>query len=387
MATIVLKQECIKEIVRRAYKRFPESQEVFKSNKYTSSLDTLIEEINPDLFDFSLDSLESLEDTKETLHLSILLIHLPHKYLYEEFGEEALLWTWVNYLYMGTKDNILKSIQELTKKDSVVLEKSRLSSWQLFHTSSTSTTIKTYDLIDRLNNGLLDKTNLKEILEKSTENGVNLSKKRIKDYSLVPLNVMKDYTHGYEEVWGGEGGVIGDKSYALYLDTPVGIGLFYKKEPCGILGFVPENKDSLMIFQLQGANPFLMDEDEKYILFDSNGTKVINKSIWKNHKRYYKNVNGETIPEKDIVPLKKSSRGLAPFDHLKLLTRLSFAPAESLGFKEVAIRSGHNNSWTRPYGDGRIHLDIKDALKIYDRTAKEMNFYQREDQNWALSLT
>ena len=193
-----------------------------------------------------------------------------------------------------------------------------------------------------------------KLLKKNTKIGIKLSDKRISDYSfdIMVSNKEEKDGSGYVTEWDNTYNKKGNKKYNLYLDAPIGIGLFYKKEPNAIISFNSLNKNTIMIRQLQGIKP-----------------KKIAAS-------------GKTIG-------RSSSRGLVVLDWQKLLVNI----VEYIGYKLNCIQIGMLNSNNIPSTKpvcGKINLSLKEAITKYDDVALRLgfkrgkitigiNFYQKEN--------
>lgn len=278
------------------------------------------------------------------LNLSLLLAHLPPKTVFNELGPDALYWTWVKYPYVPHKDKIAGALAGFTGKDPEMLEKARLSAWRMLHNKD-ARDVKSIDrLIEYVNSGRLGSFPLKEQIRLCSKPGFSMQE-RENQYLLSAMNTEKHYPVSNEVEWGrmADGG--GNKRFSVYLDAPVGIGLMHKGLPAAAAGLL-SSASTLMIYQLQGIQPHIVDE------------------------------NGKEIG-------RASSRGLMPIDWQRILVNCAGFVASELGLEEICLRSGYNNKWTKKYeGDGKIHLKLEDALAAYDRVAERLGFEQRDDKNW-----
>lgn len=77
-----------------------------------------------------------------------------------------------------------------------------------------------------------------------------------------------------------------------------------------------------------------------------------------------------------------SSRGLMPINWQKLLVDCVEYIGRQLGYLKIGVQSGHNNRWTIPYVDGKIHLPLEEALQKYDVVAQRLGFQQGENKDW-----
>jgi hypothetical protein len=217
--------------------------------------------------------------------------------------------------------------------------------WNLEYLEDPILAGEAYDLSERLSNGILNKINLEDILLKSAKEGIKLSQKRIKDYYIEPMFTEPGHFKGYEKKWGllSEDTPKGQ----VYLDSPIGIGLFYKKEPNAVVSFIPNDFNTLKIFQLQ----------------------LINLSVY----------------EKNIEKIKRP-RGLMPIDWKKTLIECTKELGKLSGYRQLSIISGNRNKWAHEGIDRTTHLALTDAFIIYDDTAKRLGFEKRQDGDWYISL-
>lgn len=337
--------------IRQLYEQNPNAKEDFIGTGYDPNYSftleealKLIETSPPTDLSFS-----TLDSYKENLKLSIVLAHIPAKEILSNFGDDVLFWTCLRYPYKRQYDILLKDIETITKRDSVLLEKAKLTAWQLLRESGTELIKKTYDLGDSIRLRIADSIDLKKLLQENAKEDAQLSEKRLADYSLHPLTTIENYSHGPEAKWGGRR-IGNDKRYSIYLDTPYGLALTYKGEPNAVVGFFPNAIDSIIIYQLQGVRPDKLDQKEEQIG-------------------------------------KSSSRGLMPIDWQKLMVDVVENIAKQLGYSKIAIQSGINNSWTKPYYvDKKIQIPLEEAVKKYDYVAKRLGFYQAKDKNWYKNL-
>ena len=304
--------------------------------------------------DLSLSSLDALENST----LAELLIHLPVKEAYESFGADALLWTWLTYR-ITLADEYREHISRLLRMDSALLEKARLSNWRNFTRNDAQTVIATYTVLDYLNNGFLKTIDLPALLEKHARS--TLRKENVHKYSLAPLNTNRDYEKGYEKIWGRLQQRYKDSAFSIYLDTPVGIGLFYNGRPGALAGIIPSSPTCLSIFQLQPVAPYVVDEK--------------GDPIKKNGK-----------PQEEGDPDKAAQRtfphGIGELYWQNLLLNITRHVAKELGFAQLSIQSAHNNPYTKRDKRRHINLLLDIGLTKYDAFARAQGFHQHDDNNW-----
>ena len=333
--------------IRELYEQNPEAKKDFKGihrENYFSSLDDFLKRLEQDPpQDFSMQTLDTYE---QGLDLAIVLAHIPAEIIYSELGDDALIWTWVRYIFFTQKNVLARGIQRVTGRDYEKIEKSRLTAWRLLSTYKAELVKAIYDLNEVVIGGVDDFIDLPNYLKQNARTGICLSDNRLNDYSLDPLITKGDNSEGYEITWSTENNQNGDKSYAIWLDSPAGLALTYKREPNAVVGFLPSDVNTLMIYQLQGVRP--------------------------------KKIGTGGYPIK-----KMSSRGLMPLDWQKLLVSVVETIGQRLGYSQIGIQSGHNNKWTIPSGrKSEIHLPLDKALEKYDVVAKRLEFQQADNKNW-----
>lgn len=221
------------------------------------------------------------------------------------------------------------------EKDASKLEKAKMTAWRFSRRRDYESIMKAYELIRNFSN--IEDINLRKLLENNAKQGIKLSEKRIRDYSLIGLETGAECT-GYVGYWDLK--LAKDKLYRIYLDAPVGFVLTYKNLPQAAVSFAPKGIEDLIIPQLQGVNSF-----------------------------------------------GRHARGLMPLNWKSLLIDTVAAYGSSQGFSGLIIQSGHNNEWTKKVyragpKTGKAHLQLEKALKIYDEFAESNGFKQQEDKNW-----
>ncbi len=251
----------------------------------------------------------------------------------DNFSEDRLIQFWINqHEILGSEgesslDGLLNYVSKKTKKNQGYLEKSRLAACEILKKGDAETIINIYDSIEFINNGFINKINLEKLLLRNFKNE-KTSEKKINDYSIDFINTDSNSPLDYGKR---------KKFSDIFLDTPIGITLIYKDKPNAVVSFIPKDKNTLMIHQLQGVMPKIYDKEGKF--------------------------TGE---------YKWHSRGLFGLDWQKLLVELCIAVAKEEGYNKIGIRSGYNNRWLNEKGG----IKIKGALKKYDSVAKRLGFVQ-----------
>jgi len=251
----------------------------------------------------------------------------------DNFSEDRLIQFWINQNeILGSEGepslvNLLDYVSKETKKNPEYLEKSRLAASEILKKSDAETVINIYDSIEFINNDFLNKIDLEKLLSENFENK-KTSEKKINDYSIDIVNTANNSPFDYGKR---------KKFRDIFLDTPIGITLIYKDKPNAVVSFIPKDKNTFMIHQLQGVMPKIYDKEGKF--------------------------TGE---------YKWHSRGLFGLDWQKLLVELCITVAEEVGYNKMGIKSGYNNHWLNEKGG----IKIKAALKKYDGVAERLGFVQ-----------
>lgn len=340
--------------IREFYDRNPEALLQWQRHYYTPLEKALKSvEISPPK-DLSLPSLDALQDST----LAKLLIHLPVQEAEPVFGADALFWTGLTYPTSRGND-YLKQICHLIGMDTQRLEKARLSIWRHLAQNDAQTVLATYTVLDSLNNGLLKTIDLPRIVE--THARRSLRKENIPKYSFAPLNTERDFEKGYEKTWGRLQQRHKDRAFSIYLDTPVGIGLFYNERPGALAGILPSSSTCLSILQLQPVAPYVVNEKGELIRKDGN-------------------VLGLEAEDRDAQ--RTFPHGIGELYWQELLLDITRYVAQELGFTQVSIQSAHNNPLTLKDRRGRINLPLEIGLTKYDAFARAQGFYKGDDNNW-----
>ncbi len=288
---------------------------------------------------------ELLESYNQAFPVCTLLMFMDPLIVLKEFGEDVLIWSWLSYGIMDERLELYEAVIG-RQKDMNALELSRRVLWSHFCTTEFKSVMKFYDVYMGLEERV-ERLDLQECVQRHAKVGVMISANRGEDYCLEvlrPRKIMDKLSDiGYAEEYVG----LKDKSLVnIYLDAPLAVCLKYKDEPQAVVSFnfTPEG-DALKIYQLQGVLRKVVDDERTVV--------------------------GE-----------KHARGLMPLCWQNLLVDITAQIAQSYGFTHVAIRSAHNNSWTKPYYDKTIHLPLDAALQKYDAVAQNLGFIQGQEKDW-----
>lgn len=297
-------------------------------------------------------SLEALDDYSSDLHsnsdvLATLLAEIPPKMVMEEFGEDAMIWAWVNYDCSSSK-KLHEEIGELIDVDPSHLEKARSTVFEYIKMKSAELVIRNHDLISNMHMISSFADQLENILKDNSREGTMLSEKRISNYSIETLSSDRLSTRGYDSIWNTTNEV-GGFHYPIYLDSPASLALLYKEKPNAVVSMFASDLDTLMINQIQGIQGKQFDD------------------------------------EKNLIKT-RSSRGLMPLDWRPALVCLAGIIAKENGFSRLSIQGGENNYWTKVWDENESHLSLEVAHKAYDVLAQRLGFTKEPDKNWYKEL-
>ena len=250
----------------------------------------------------------------------------------DNFSEDRLIQFWINqHEILGSEgepslDSLLDYVSKETKKNLGYLEKSRLAACEILKKCDAETVINIYNSIEFINNGFLNKINLEKLLSENFKNK-KTSEKKVNDYSIDIVNTYSNSPLDYGKR---------KKFSDIFLDAPVGITLIYKDKPNAVVSFIPKDKNTFMIHQLQGVMPKIYNE------------------------------KGEFTGE-----YKWHSRGLFGLDWQKLLVESCITMAQEEGYNKIGIKSGYNNIWVK-----KNLMKLDDAVRKYDQVAERLGFVQ-----------
>lgn len=192
---------------------------------------------------------------------------------------------------------------------------------------------------------------IEELLREYALPGFVMTSERAANFSLQRLQTYYDFDISYEKDYGNsfvhvERGAF--KRFNIYLDTPASMGLFHHGEPRALISVLPQSRTELRIHQLQG-------------------------------------VRIEYSPSFEYPHSRPKSRGggcLGTLDWKKFLVSCAEQFALRSNFEEVSILSVKNNKWFT-YGK----LKKEKGFSIYDATAEQLGYLQKEDGNWYKHLS
>lgn len=297
---------------------------------------------------------QASEKTKDDAahSLSKLFAFLPPNTVNEEFGEEALFWTWHRFnVGIERSEKILEAYAAITGRDAGLLRNARQSLWSMSFNRDLQDIQLMYRLFTELDTKL-SSIDLERLLLGQAKNAVDRSRlyNIVNRYSLQPRMVQRlnDKGRGFDR---DHGQVDPDdlrsemnRALVIYMDTPIGISLDYDRQPVALITFIARD-NILEIHQIQGI---------REVLLDGKG---------------------------DLVK-KLRTKGLFGFDWKKALVTVTEEIARSFDIYECCIKSAHNNRWTKTLdNNGEPHLDMEDAKDTYDHTARSLGYRSRYEKS------
>ncbi|MGV8171341.1 MAG: hypothetical protein ACP5OA_01450 [Candidatus Woesearchaeota archaeon] len=351
-------EQSLYDKIKELYEENPKLIDRYNNHCYDhTKLSTDMENIrNVALTKYSIQQLEQLTHTKDknrneiTHSLSKLWAFLPPKIVFDEFGEQALFWTWNRY-NVGIERSImiLDHYAMMTGKDAKLLENARLGMWRIKYNTDCEDINMMYRFFTEMESKLSE-INLEKVLLDASPNRERLSK-IINKYSLQKLLVQelndkgRGFDRNHEQIYSGTLKHDKNRLSIIYMDTPIGIALAYEDKPIAITTFLPEN-GVLEIHQIQGIKEVVLDR------------------------------------EGDLIK-KLRTKGLFDFDWKKSLVTIAEEAAKSFGIERCCIKSAKNNRWIKIFNkNGETHLKLKDAINIYDNTAKSLGYKKEREHSW-----
>ena len=310
----------------------------------------------------SLKSLDALKKKKSSdgyfkdHYLAILLHYFSPETIYQQFGLDTFLWllaykekTFLTGLWSDD------DVQKLTGKNKRTMVRASITAAE--YMTANPPTVYTRETIWAIADCLdsfqetLKSIDLESLLRNNVKEGRTLSQQKSGAYFLRSLHAREN-CRGYVNEWHHK---IVEKNprqkISVYLDVPMALSLFWNDAPAAVAGILPVSPETLVIYQLQGVKPVIINEERKEL---SKG------ATW----------------------------GLEPLDWKKLLVESVLHVAGEFGFTKVGIQSGYDNVWRKCGG-----LPLERALAIYDKTAQRMGFKQRsflrknKDRAWYRNST
>lgn len=323
----------------KLYNEDPECIGNFNSHNCRKTLEEKLIEIRDDPPEnLKLKTLDkySLKD-----NLVEILRYLPPKKINENFGEEVLFWGIKKSHYEIKEEQAFLGANEIFEDREKDIENMGLYLWQRFFNSNSQDAFNLWETYHSVNKDFTDNYNLVEKLEDNLRADCKIGKEKLDKYSLEPFKIRSD-SIWKEKNWHER--VIENYGYFVQLESPASIGLMKNNEPCAFVSFIPTSSKTLLVNAIQGINKRVLEE------------RLTNK----------------TFPQ----------TALSPFYWKNLLFDVAKDFAKENGFSRIGIQSGHNNMWTKPWKDKKIHLPLEKALEIYDVFAESIGLKQGRDKNW-----
>jgi hypothetical protein len=288
-------------------------------------------------------------DHERWLDTRKVLTNLPPQAIIDNYGTEMLAWAAVSATLIKTGEAMVQVLAEQAGYDATLFGKAKLWNWQRAGSREGGKDILgQYGLLHTVLSGGLDEVDLEKVLVNAAHPDVELHKKRLSDYSLLPLRPEEGFLgpYGWAKGWHGETepGV----RYKIWLDTPAGFALTYKGKPNAVAAIALSHThvSELMIHQLQGVRATKLDP-----------------------------TNQRETPI--------GARGLMPLDWRKAMVGISAELASTRDLEHIGIQAGTNNKWTIALpGETEPHLTKQAAAQAYDTPARRLGFRQGKDGNW-----
>ena len=315
---------------------------------------------SPDPFGY----LESIRDADREVAAGVVgaINSLPADVVVGELGREIALWTAFSSHMAYQRKPLGDQLSIQFGDDTKDMEIARNWNWDKYRSFEPTDILAVYSLMIAVKRQALDAIDLPEILQHSARAGITLSQKRLADYSLSPLECKYNtyYPGGRIKQWD-KPDLVRKIDYMGWLDAPIGFALNYRGDPNAIGAMAPAGGDSLMLHQIQGVRPRRIDPTKS-----------------EHSNDFY---TGE----------KGGSRGLMPLDWQRVIITVNERIARHLGYASVAVQSGQNNNWVRPYlvSDLNPHITEEFAAKAYDAPARRLGYHQSSDKphDWYKTLT
>jgi hypothetical protein len=310
---------------------------------------SVVLDVKSEKFDL-VTSLDRLAETDPAAWLARRseIVSLAPAVISERYGNDVLVWAAANVDDELERRRLVGVLAELAGYDRVALLKAIKWSKLRYKTSRGSLVMAAYKLADAVLNDRLD-IDLPDLLRRSAAPGVDLSSKRIEEYSLLPVQAGGMRTTGFiPETYAP---VEQDTYYKSAVDGPLGYLLTWKRRPQAVVAIGASSPSEIMIYQMQGI-------------------------VGKRHE--------SPMPESPVIKIIKA-RGLAPLMWRRFLIDLvDRVGSQITGIRTIAIQEGAQNRWTgyRTPGESEPHLSLEAAQRAYDIPAEQAGFVRGDDGNW-----
>ena len=297
-----------------------------------------------------VEHLDELSDTDRALWTAkrAEILNLSPSAIAARYGTDVLVWAAANVDEEREARRIIDTLVDLADYDGVALLKAIRWSKKRHKSSKGTLVIAGYELADRVLNRPFP-IDLEGLLRGSAAPGVELSNKRIGEYSLRAVQAGGLRTAGFiPETYAP---IEDNTFYNATVDGPLGFLLFWKQRPQAVVGIGACSASEIMIYQMQGIVGKLHQSATA-------GSPIL-----------------KTI----------GARGLAPLVWRKFLIDLIEAVGSRIeGFRSIAIQEGAQNTWIEyiPPDESAPHLSLEAAQRAYDIPAEEAGFLRGDDGNW-----
>lgn len=296
------------------------------------------------------------EDYGKATAINRALLFLPPEVVAQELGVDVALWAAISAPIAGDSNALNEVLHDTYGYNIEDIEIAN--NWEWVNgrlRRSVRRILAQYSLMQAMRADAPGQVDLPAILSASARDGMELSRARLSDYQLIPIEA--DYNSYYQggRVKGWDDDLERKLSYDSWLDSPSGFALTYKGVPNALVGLSIGNKDELMIEQLQGVRANRIDPLQS---------------------RY----------AKERVVGKVASRGLMPLDWQRVMVESAEQIAQNLAIPVVGIRAGKNNVWTTRIlpREEAPHLTLEQAERAYDVPAARLGYKKASNaqDNW-----
>ncbi len=217
-----------------------------------------------------------------------------------------------------------------------------------FEQQTVQTFLDMYLLIKPFDSKKKDKSDrIRELIKNNMKEGQQMPKDILTQYSIEYFIVEHNWSNDYERKWHNEEPKGSRNEYNIYMDAPLGFGLMYYNVPVAVVGLHFKGRRSVLINQLQGVRPSIIDKNGCFI------------------------AKGDTWP-------------IAHFYWPRVLAEYVALWAGEHGFEKIGIKSAKHNKWNSSVPQIRLR-------KIYDNTAQDLGYQRRKEmdssqRNWYKAL-
>ena len=220
-----------------------------------------------------------------------------------------------------------------------------------------------YGIFRALRNGWTWRERLPELVRNYSKAATPLTAKDAEQYGIEAMLLNGDSSscraHGWHNSWmrqrfpSGKG----DKRYDIFMDSPSGIMLLFRGQPCAMIAFHASSEGALFVNQIHGCRAKVM-QDEDFEKQDADGR-----------------------------PVMVGQRGLMRLRYVELMIHLAEDFSRALGFSALVIQGACNNKWTKMLDvHGAPNLDLQSAKAVYDEIPEKLGYTLDENGNRVKAL-